>query len=36
MADTKGEPMTIYRSLLLWSVVAALNVIQVVRPWLML
>jgi hypothetical protein len=36
MNGTKGNPMTICRSLWLWSLLATLNVIQVVRPWLML
>jgi hypothetical protein len=36
MYDTKGNRMTLYRALSLWSLVAALNVIQMVRPWLML
>ena len=36
MGDTKPDQMTICRSLSLWSLVAALEVIQMVRPWLML
>ena len=36
MCALKRDRMTMYRSLSLWSLVAVLNVIQLVRPWLML
>lgn len=36
MNGTNEDSMTIGRSLALWSLVVALNVILVVRPWLTL
>ena len=36
MCNTKPDQMTICRSFSLWSLVLALEIIQMVRPWLML